>query len=186
MSERERHEHGEHLPGMMNPIRCPVHQRVALTCRSTVMTAGKRKSRLSSWRGTNLPDTSRAGQKALARQSPSGGSRRGDPRYHRSLRANLRKKNQVPNRNSVSISSKTASLASNTSGYVASKGAILVLTRGWDVELLPYGIRVNAVIRAVAQQVSRSRGKSQNSSRRRSRSETESRRPTRSLHWYCS
>jgi L-fucose dehydrogenase len=33
-----------------------------------------------------------------------------------------------------------------TSGYAAAKGAVLALTREWAVELLPYGIRVNAVI----------------------------------------
>jgi L-fucose dehydrogenase len=35
-----------------------------------------------------------------------------------------------------------------TSGYVSAKGAILALTREWAVELLPYGIRVNAVVPA--------------------------------------
>jgi NAD(P)-dependent dehydrogenase (short-subunit alcohol dehydrogenase family) len=49
----------------------------------------------------------------------------------------------------VSISSKTAVTGQgNTSGYVASKGAILALTREWAVELLPHGIRVNAVVPA--------------------------------------
>jgi len=49
----------------------------------------------------------------------------------------------------ISISSKTAVTGQGgTSGYVASKGAILALTREWAVELLPYGIRVNAVIPA--------------------------------------
>jgi L-fucose dehydrogenase len=49
----------------------------------------------------------------------------------------------------VSISSKTAVTGQGgTSGYVASKGAILAMTREWAVELLPYGIRVNAVIPA--------------------------------------
>ena len=49
----------------------------------------------------------------------------------------------------VSISSKTAVTGQgNTSGYVASKGAILALTREWAVELLSYGIRVNAVVPA--------------------------------------
>jgi len=49
----------------------------------------------------------------------------------------------------VSISSKTAITGQGgTSGYVASKGAILALTREWAVELLPYGIRVNAVVPA--------------------------------------
>src|SRR5882724_5583960 len=49
----------------------------------------------------------------------------------------------------VSISSKTAVTGQGgTSGYVASKGAILALTREWAVELLPYGIRVNTVVPA--------------------------------------
>jgi L-fucose dehydrogenase len=49
----------------------------------------------------------------------------------------------------VSISSKTAVTGQgNTSGYVAAKGAILALTREWAVELLPYRVRVNAVIPA--------------------------------------
>ena len=49
----------------------------------------------------------------------------------------------------VNISSKTAVIGQgNTSGYAASKGAQLALTREWAVELLPYGIRVNAVIPA--------------------------------------
>jgi L-fucose dehydrogenase len=49
----------------------------------------------------------------------------------------------------VSISSKTAVTGQgNTSGYVASKGAILAMTREWAVELLAYGIRVNAVVPA--------------------------------------
>ena len=49
----------------------------------------------------------------------------------------------------VNISSKTAVTGQgNTSGYVAAKGAQLALTREWAVELLPHGIRVNAVIPA--------------------------------------
>jgi len=49
----------------------------------------------------------------------------------------------------VNISSKTAVTGQGgTSGYVASKGAILGLTREWAAELLSYGIRVNAVIPA--------------------------------------
>ena len=35
-----------------------------------------------------------------------------------------------------------------TSGYAAAKGAQLALTREWAVELLPYGIRVNAIVPA--------------------------------------
>jgi L-fucose dehydrogenase len=49
----------------------------------------------------------------------------------------------------VNISSKTALTGQGgTSGYVASKGAILGLTREWAAELLPYSIRVNAVVPA--------------------------------------
>ena len=49
----------------------------------------------------------------------------------------------------VNIGSKTAITGQGgTSGYVASKGAILALTREWAAELLPYGIRVNAVVTA--------------------------------------
>jgi L-fucose dehydrogenase len=47
----------------------------------------------------------------------------------------------------VNISSKTAETGQgNTSGYAASNGARNALTREWAVELLPYNIRVNAVI----------------------------------------
>ncbi len=49
----------------------------------------------------------------------------------------------------VNISSKTAITGQgNTSGYVAAKSAQLGLTREWAVELLPYGIRVNAILPA--------------------------------------
>lgn len=49
----------------------------------------------------------------------------------------------------VNISSKVALTGQGgTSGYAASKGAILALTREWAVDLLPYGVRVNAVIPA--------------------------------------
>jgi L-fucose dehydrogenase len=49
----------------------------------------------------------------------------------------------------VNISSKTAITGQGgTSGYASSKGAILALTREWAAELLPYGIRVNAVVPA--------------------------------------
>jgi L-fucose dehydrogenase len=52
----------------------------------------------------------------------------------------------------VNISSKTALTGQGgTSGYVAAKGAQLALTREWAVELLPYQIRVNAVIPAEVQ-----------------------------------
>ncbi len=47
----------------------------------------------------------------------------------------------------VNIGSKTAETGQgNTSGYAASNGARNALTREWAVELLKYGIRVNAVI----------------------------------------
>jgi L-fucose dehydrogenase len=49
----------------------------------------------------------------------------------------------------VNIASKTAVTGQGgTSGYASSKGAILALTLEWAVELLPYGIRVNAVVPA--------------------------------------
>jgi L-fucose dehydrogenase len=49
----------------------------------------------------------------------------------------------------VNIASKTAFTGQGgTSGYVAAKGGILALSRVWAVELLPYGIRVNAVVPA--------------------------------------
>ncbi len=49
----------------------------------------------------------------------------------------------------VNIASKTAITGQgNTSGYASSKGAILALTREWAAELLPYGIRVNAIVPA--------------------------------------
>lgn len=47
----------------------------------------------------------------------------------------------------VNISSKTADTGQGgTSGYAASNGGRNALTREWAVELLPYGIRVNAII----------------------------------------
>ena len=49
----------------------------------------------------------------------------------------------------VNVSSKTALTGQGgTSGYASSKGAILALTREWAAELLPYGIRVNALVPA--------------------------------------
>ena len=49
----------------------------------------------------------------------------------------------------MNIASKTAVTGQGgTSGYVAAKGAILALTREWAVELLPFRIRVNAVVPA--------------------------------------
>ncbi|MBK8703140.1 MAG: SDR family oxidoreductase [Saprospiraceae bacterium] len=47
----------------------------------------------------------------------------------------------------VNIGSKTAETGQgNTSAYAASNGGRNALTREWAVELLPYGIRVNAVV----------------------------------------
>lgn len=47
----------------------------------------------------------------------------------------------------VNITSKTAETGQgNTSGYAASNGARNALTREWAVELLKYGIRVNAIV----------------------------------------
>ena len=49
----------------------------------------------------------------------------------------------------VNIASKVAMTGQGgTSGYAAAKGAILALTREWAAELLPYGIRVNALLPA--------------------------------------
>ena len=49
----------------------------------------------------------------------------------------------------VNVSSKTAITGQgNTSGYCASKGAQLSLTREWAAALLEFGVRVNAVIPA--------------------------------------
>jgi L-fucose dehydrogenase len=49
----------------------------------------------------------------------------------------------------VNVASKTAVTGQGgTSGYVAAKGGILALTREWAAELLPYKIRVNAVVPA--------------------------------------
>ena len=49
----------------------------------------------------------------------------------------------------VNIASKTAVTGQGgTSGYASSKGAILALTREWAVELLAFGIRVNAILPA--------------------------------------
>jgi L-fucose dehydrogenase len=49
----------------------------------------------------------------------------------------------------VNIASKTAVTGQGgTSGYVAAKGGILALTREWAAELLPYEMRVNAVVPA--------------------------------------
>jgi L-fucose dehydrogenase len=51
--------------------------------------------------------------------------------------------------NIVNIASKTAITGQGgTSGYASSKGAILALTREWAAELLPYAIRVNAIVPA--------------------------------------
>jgi L-fucose dehydrogenase len=47
----------------------------------------------------------------------------------------------------VNIGSKTAETGQgNTSAYAAANGGRSALTREWAVELLPYGIRVNAII----------------------------------------
>jgi L-fucose dehydrogenase len=49
----------------------------------------------------------------------------------------------------VNIASKVAFTGQGgTSAYAAAKGAQLALTREWAVELLPYGIRVNAIVPA--------------------------------------
>lgn len=53
----------------------------------------------------------------------------------------------------VNVSSKTALTGQgNTSGYCASKGAQLSLTREWAAALLDFGVRVNAVMTPLYQQ----------------------------------
>ncbi len=54
---------------------------------------------------------------------------------------------KISNGNIVNIGSKTAETGQGgTSAYAASNGGRNALTREWAVELLPFGIRVNAVI----------------------------------------
>ncbi len=49
----------------------------------------------------------------------------------------------------LNVASKVAMTGQGgTSGYTSSKGAILALTRDWAAELLPYGMRVNAIVPA--------------------------------------
>jgi L-fucose dehydrogenase len=49
----------------------------------------------------------------------------------------------------LNIASKVALTGQGgTSGYAAAKGALLALTREWAVDLLPFGIRVNAILPA--------------------------------------
>jgi L-fucose dehydrogenase len=56
---------------------------------------------------------------------------------------------KVSGGNIVNVASKVAMTGQGgTSGYAASKGGILALTREWAVELLRHGIRVNAVVPA--------------------------------------
>jgi L-fucose dehydrogenase len=63
---------------------------------------------------------------------------------HHALRALKQSRGAI-----VNIASKVAMTGQGgTSGYVAAKGGILALTREWAVELLPAGIRVNAVVPA--------------------------------------
>ena len=88
------------------------------------------------------------------------GLERGDPeRFLQSLRDNLLHCYALAHYalpmlkqsrgNIVNISSKVALTGQgNTSGYAAAKGGILALTREWAAELLPFGIRVNAVLPA--------------------------------------
>jgi len=88
------------------------------------------------------------------------GLEHGDPaRYRESLRTNLHHYYDIAHYALpylkashgaiVNIASKTAVTGQgNTSGYASAKGAILALTREWAAELLPYGIRVNAIVPA--------------------------------------
>lgn len=88
------------------------------------------------------------------------GLEHGDPaRYRESLRTNLHHYYDVAHfalphlklsRGVIlNIASKTAVTGQgNTSGYASAKGAVLALTREWAAELLPLGIRVNAIVPA--------------------------------------
>ncbi len=88
------------------------------------------------------------------------GLEHGNPaRYRESLRTNLHHYYDIahfalPHLKAshgviVNIASKTAVTGQgNTSGYASAKGAILALTREWAAELLPHGIRVNAIVPA--------------------------------------
>ena len=88
------------------------------------------------------------------------GLEHGDPaRYRESLRTNLHHYYDIAHYalpylkashgTILNIASKTAVTGQgNTSGYASAKGAILALTREWAAELLPYGIRVNAIVPA--------------------------------------
>jgi L-fucose dehydrogenase len=88
------------------------------------------------------------------------GLEHGDPaRYRESLRTNLHHYYDIahfalPHLKMshgviLNIASKTAVTGQgNTSGYASAKGAILALTREWAAELLPFGIRVNAIVPA--------------------------------------
>ena len=88
------------------------------------------------------------------------GLERGDPaRFRESLRTNLHHYYDIAHYALpylkasqgviLNIASKTAVTGQgNTSGYASAKGAILALTREWAAELLPYGIRVNAIVPA--------------------------------------
>ena len=88
------------------------------------------------------------------------GLERGDPeRFEASLRSNLMHYYalahfalpalRLTGGSIVNIASKVALTGQgNTSGYAAAKGAQLALTREWAVELLPLGIRVNAIVPA--------------------------------------
>lgn len=93
------------------------------------------------------------------------GLQHGDPaRFRESLRTNLHHYYDIAhfalphlitaardgrNASILNIASKTAVTGQgNTSGYASAKGAILALTREWAAELLPTGIRVNAIVPA--------------------------------------
>jgi L-fucose dehydrogenase len=88
------------------------------------------------------------------------GLEHGDPaRYRESLRTNLHHYYDIayyalPHLKTsrgviLNIASKTAVTGQgHTSGYASAKGAILALTREWAAELLPHGIRVNAIVPA--------------------------------------
>ncbi|MGH7592711.1 MAG: SDR family oxidoreductase [Gemmatimonadales bacterium] len=121
--------------------------RTADACRDAVATALQRTGQID-------------GVVNNAGVNDSVGLEHGDPaRYRESLRTNLHHYYDIAHyalphliaaRGAIlNIASKTAVTGQgNTSGYASAKGAILALTREWAAELLPHGIRVNAIIPA--------------------------------------
>ncbi len=119
----------------------------AASCRSVIETALQRRGRIDALvnnAGFNDKVGLEAGSPAAFQRSLESGLIHYYAMTHYALPALKAARGAV-----VNISSKTAVTGQGgTSGYVAAKAAQLGLTREWAAELLPYGIRVNAVIPA--------------------------------------